>query len=201
MSKSEEATVRVFLALELPLSLRTRLATLQSAFAGQAPVKWSSPALLHITVRFLGNISTERLRALCDAAREAAASVPAFTLALAGVGAFPNDRVPRVLWVGIAQDAGYTRLQELFSRTEEALSAHGFSREERAFAPHITLARVRDGATPAERRALGDALRRLKERADVHGTWQVKELIVMRSDLSRSGPTYTPLAVCPLSPG
>jgi 2'-5' RNA ligase len=193
--------MRTFLAIELPDSLRTRLAGLQPAFADQGSLKWSSPALLHITVRFLGSVPAERIAEVEAAAREAAAEQAPFRLELAGLGAFPTERAPRVLWVGLAHDAGYDELQRLFGRAENALVARGFSREERAFAPHITLARARETASAAEKRSVAETLARLKQRAGVRGSWQVDALTVMRSELSRTGPSYTPLAVWPLGGG
>jgi 2'-5' RNA ligase len=105
-----------------------------------------------------------------------------------------------VLWVGLERDEGYRSLEALFGRLEDALDARGLGREERAFAPHITLARTRDEISSAQRRALGEAIAAVRQRNRVTGAFAVRELIVMRSDLSRTGPRYTPLATLPLAP-
>ena len=194
------STVRTFLAVELPDSLKVELSTLQTFFAGDAsPLKWTAPRLLHITVRFLGNMRQTRLPDVEAAARAGAGQTTPFTLQLSGLGAFPNEHSPRVIWVGLEHDAGYAELQKLFSFTEDALSTRGFGREERAFAPHVTLARTRENASRAEMRAIGENLQKVKAHSNIQAHWRVQELVVMRSDLSVAGPKYTPLAAVPLS--
>src|SRR5947209_3926506 len=135
------STVRTFLAVELPLSLREDLERSRSAFGDYAALKWSASSLLHITVRFLGNVHETRMTEVVGAASAAARHVEPFSLTLSGLGAFPNERSPRVLWVGLAHDDGYDILGRLYALLEDNLTAAGFPREERSFSPHITLAR------------------------------------------------------------
>lgn len=196
---TSEGAVRTFLALDLPFPLKTELGHLRSRFVAHTPLlKWSAPDVLHITVKFLGGVAQSRLDGVAESARSAAASVTPFTLSLAGIGAFPAARNPRVIWVGLEEDAGYATMQRLFRAAEDALVARGFSPESRPFAPHITLARTRDDVSPGARRALGDTLQAVQDAAPIEGTWEVRELVVMRSDLGRSGPRYTPIATFPL---
>lgn len=191
--------VRTFLAVELPPACRAKLRALQAQFAdGGSILKMVSPDLIHITVRFLGGVPQARLAALEEAARRAAARVEPFRLTLSGPGAFPNDRAPRVLWVGLERDEGYASLQRLFEVVEDELAARAFSREERRFSPHVTLARTRDTAASGERHRLGEMLARTKARHAPLGSFGVDALVVMRSDLSPHGPAYTPMATLPL---
>jgi RNA 2',3'-cyclic 3'-phosphodiesterase len=195
------STVRTFLAVELPPSLKAGLDRLRSDFGDSASLKWSASSLLHITVRFLGSVHESRMPDVEAAARAAAARVEPFHLSLAGLGAFPNERVPRVIWVGLARNAGYEELGRLFERVESELTAREFPPEERSFSPHITLARARDTAGLSDKREIGEDLRRAQSRRQPAGSWQVQSLLVMRSDLGRDGPRYTALAACPLGVG
>jgi 2'-5' RNA ligase len=191
--------IRTFLALELPDALKSRLAGFEREFSHHASVlKWPAQDLLHITLRFLGGVPEDRMPAVMEAAEAVASQSAPFTLSLSGIGAFPGTRRPRVIWVGLHQDSGYDALLTLFADLEECLTARGFPPEERAFSPHITLARTRDTISEAERRELGARLTDVAVKATVNGITPVDRLTVMRSDLARSGPAYTPLARYPL---
>jgi RNA 2',3'-cyclic 3'-phosphodiesterase len=203
LSKLErDVSARIFLAIALPPSLRAELAVLESSFASHAThLKWSAAELLHITVKFLGDVPVGRLGEVEDAARQAASLTAPFRLTTSSLGAFPNVRAPRVIWVGLEQDEGYEEMQRLFVRLEDGLAQRGFPRETRPFSPHITLARTRDRITAAERAELGTTLQQRQQKRLVPTSWRVGELLVMRSDLSRAGPRYTPLAAAPFQGG
>jgi 2'-5' RNA ligase len=192
--------VRTFLAVPLPEAEKDRLAAVQRDLAAwKSLIKVVSPGLLHITVRFLGNIEESRLQGVKSAAAEGAGRSGPFTLHLAGLGAFPSLTSPRVLWAGLAPGAGLDALRRLHATLETALATVGFPREERRFAPHITLARTRDDLATDQRRRLGAELQHVRERHPLDDSFPVGELIVMRSDLRRAGPVYTPLDVFPLT--
>jgi 2'-5' RNA ligase len=191
--------IRTFLAVELPHGLRAGLFSLESEFSRYASdLKWSAQDLIHTTIRFIGGVPEARLPLVMEAAKEAAAASEPFTLTLAGLGAFPSMHKPRVIWVGLQPDAGLEALHRLFEKLEAALIGRGFPAEERSFSPHITLARTRDSLSEPDRRALGTLLAEVAHRMTVEGTFQVRELTVMRSDLGPAGPRYTPLARYPL---
>ncbi len=195
MSKtSDSAPIRTFLAVELPGSEKAKLAALEREFAGHASVlKWVAADLLHITVRFLGSVRADRIDSVKEAALKSAAGVAPFSLAMVGLGAFPNVRLPRVIWVGLREDAGLESLQLLHRQIEAELSQRGFAPEDRRFSPHITLARTRDDASSSDRRALGDTLEQVRMKRNVSGAFEVDALVVMKSELGRSGPRYTPM--------
>jgi 2'-5' RNA ligase len=193
--------IRTFIAIDLPDDQKTRFAALQREFAEHASVlKWVTPSLLHITVRFLGGVPEPGLAPVEEAARRSSSGIEPFILHFAGLGAFPSERVPRVLWVGLRDDAGMASLRQLSARLEHELVERGFEPEERAFSPHLTLARVRDGASTVDRRHLGDTLTRIQAEHQIKGRFDVRSLAVMRSDLGRNGPVYTPMARAPLGP-
>jgi RNA 2',3'-cyclic 3'-phosphodiesterase len=164
-------------------------------------LKWVAPDAMHITVKFLGNIARTRIDDVQTGVIEAAAMVPPFSLHIAGLGCFPNVRTPRVVWAGIADGDGKNALRGLFERIEDALAGHGFSRDERSFSPHITLARARDTLSVADRRAVGEIFEHAKQVHDVTATVAVTHVTIMQSELSRTGPIYTPLARVPLGKG
>lgn len=190
---------RTFVAVELPPAEKERLSRLERAFVTHASMcKWAAPDVLHITVRFLGGLSPSQLAALEVATRHAAARVAPFSLGMSGLGAFPNQRLPRVIWVGLQEDQGLLTLRTLHAALEAALTAHGFAGDDRPFTPHITLARVRDSASLEERRALGETLFQAMQNYPIMGSFTVRNVVIMRSDLGSSGPRYTPMASLPL---
>ena len=192
--------IRVFVAVELPADLREYLGTLQSSVKASADVaKWVAPELLHITLRFLGEIPEQRMSAVELATRAAAGTVKPFELRLAETGAFPHARNPRVLWVGLEPDAGVLALQRLQEAAEYQLDQHAFGREQKQFSPHITIGRLRDRSTSRERRDLGEAWLLVSDWLHrFPRSFPVDTVTVMRSDLGSGGPRYIPLARIPL---
>nr|PZN39224.1 MAG: RNA 2',3'-cyclic phosphodiesterase [Bacillota bacterium] len=122
---------------------------------------------------------------------EAVAGVAPFTLAVAGVGAFPRPDAARVIWAGCGD--GREALVALAERVERALVAAGFPPEPRPFSPHLTLGRVAQGGLT---RDLAAAVAAARDRA--FGTLPVRTVVLYRSDLRPDGPIYTPLATFPL---
>ncbi|MBV9280730.1 MAG: RNA 2',3'-cyclic phosphodiesterase [Chloroflexi bacterium] len=201
MSKSAPGgQIRTFLAIELPAGLRAGLAALQEAFAEQTSMlKWVAPDRLHLTLRFLGNVPEARLDSVRQSVEAAAASVSTFALELNGIGAFPDERAPRVVWVGLQDGPALDRIRHLAGAVNDELASRGFEREDRPFKAHITLARVRDEASPGSRRHLGETLLAVRSARRISGRIPVDHVTIMRSDLGRAGPTYTPLAVVHLA--
>lgn len=184
--------IRSFVAIEIPPPLREKVVQVQEILRGAGGgVKWVEPENLHLTLRFLGEVEEDRLKAVEGVCRQVAAASQPFHLELVGVGAFPHARAPRVVWMGVGE--GSEALAELAARLERGIRALGFSREERPFRPHLTLGRVR---RPEAIRSLVEALASLgQERV---GAMRVEEMVLMRSDLTPGGPLYTPLSRFPL---
>jgi RNA 2',3'-cyclic 3'-phosphodiesterase len=193
--------IRVFVALELSEDLRAHLSRLQSQFGAAADAAtWVDPDLLHVTMRFLGEIAQDRLESVEAAARAAVKSTDPFMVDVGRLGAFPHERNPRVLWMGLEGEAGLAALQRLHAALERNLDEHGFGREDKSFSPHITVARHRERSGSDGRRALGAALMDVRRRpTGPQRSFPVEALTVMRSDLRSSGPLYTPLARIPLA--
>lgn len=185
--------LRTFVAVELEKGLRARLVALQAALArAGGDVKWVEADNLHFTLLFLGEVDEREVHAVCTAVRDVCARVPAFLLALAGVGCFPNPRRPRVVWAGAG--AGAAELVALHDALEEPLMALGcYRREERQYTPHITLGRVKT------ERPLGGLPAALERQAGWQGgECEVSEVLVMASQLTPQGPIYSVLSTAPL---
>jgi 2'-5' RNA ligase len=145
---------------------------------------------MHLTLKFLGDITSEMAERVTDALRQACSETRPFGLALSGTGAFPSMSNPRVLWVGLSGDLG--PLGAMQERIELGMERLGFEREARGFSPHVTLGRVREGVRPEERRRIAEALGRV----DVSGVapWRVESVNLMRSTLTPAGAVYDRLA-------
>jgi len=185
-------TVRSFVALELSEDVREGLTNLLNRLRQtNAAVKWVEPENLHLTLKFLGEVTEEQIEVIVDALKAVAQATEPFSFAVRGVGGFPDLRRPRVLWVGVEPTPPLMRLQQFVERTMEQL---GFAPEERAYHPHITLGRVKAMTGIEKVRAV------LSEYSGFNfGSVPVKHLTFFRSDLSREGPTYTPIALLPFS--
>ena len=184
-------SVRAFIAIELPGSVKSALSQLQDNLqrSEHASVKWVDTGSIHLTLKFLGNIATETIPELTKVLSEAARGITPFHLELGELGVFPNLRAPRVVWVGLrGETATLSVLQE---NIESALIPLGFPPENRAFSPHLTLGRVREKASPGERRSLGQAVASSKVAS--MEPFPVDSLSLMRSTLTREGAVYSRL--------
>ncbi len=195
MLNSPAALTRVFIALDLSAAareaLRRELGRLAHALPG---VRLADPASLHLTLAFLGALDDDALAAVIALASEVARGTAPFHLALASRGVFGPPTAPRVIWVGVGGEM--TRLLTLQARLADALASEGFPREQRPFAPHLTLARLKRQLAAEERQRLGALLAGPPPQPT---RWRVADLRVMRSDLSATGARYTPLHIAPLA--
>ncbi len=191
------AQVRTFIAIALPAEARGALGRRQEML-GAAAARYATgvaPEAVHLTLSFLGNVDESRLPLLAEALRHSVSGLPAFRLSIGALGAFPNARNPRVVWVGLEGDL--KALQTLHRAVEEALAPLGFPLEGRDFAPHLTLARLRETATHGDKAQLARSLAEV--RMEGAGAVPVDEIIVMKSELARTGAIYTRLYVIPLA--
>ena len=183
--------MRLFVAVPLPRELTDRAAALlPAALPAVKPVR---AELMHLTLAFLGWTAEERLDAVVAAARAAADRQPAFDVAFAGAGRFPATGRPRVVWLGIGE--GEPPLAALAADVAGELRARELRFDERPFAPHLTLARVRDEATGPEGRTIAAAVEALEV---PRLRTRVERIVVMESVLRRTGPTYSARAELPL---
>jgi RNA 2',3'-cyclic 3'-phosphodiesterase len=181
--------IRSFIAIELPQEVKLALARLQDQLksGGGAPVKWVDPEIMHMTLKFLGNIDTGIIGKVTAALEEACRGVHPFPLGLSGLGVFPNPRRVQVVWVGLRGEV--EKLGQLQKRIDTSLDHLGFKAELRPFTPHLTLARVREQATPEEKQVLGQLVSGTTWEGSVN--FNVAAVHLMRSQLTREGPIYT----------
>jgi 2'-5' RNA ligase len=186
---------RLFIAAELPDTIKAELAATQAQLRRSAPpVAWVAPGAMHLTIRFLGETDATLVPDLHAAIGAALAAHPPMTLRLSGAGAFPNDRKPAVLWVGLGGSvAALARAQ---TGVESALRGLGLAPEPKPYHPHLTLGRVRREASQEQRRRLGEALHALEPPTPL--AWTIERVILFRSELRSSGPVYTEIADCRL---
>lgn len=185
--------VRSFVAILLSDEVRAGVAAEIARLRPLAPrVGWVAAPNLHLTLKFLGELTPDALEQVKDGLTEAVAGAAPFRLHFYDLGAFPAMTRPRVLWVGVAE--GGQAAQALQARVEAALGRRGFPGEERPFSPHLTVGRVRE---PRGLAGLQEAMAR-DARMDFGGM-EVRGLSLMRSDLSPAGSRYTELANFPLS--
>lgn len=194
--------IRTFIAVELNEDLRQQIALvqqdLQSRLGDESPkavrLAWVQPSSIHLTMRFLGDTDEQ----LLDPMREAMATVrrshPTILIPIDQLQAFPNLRQPRVLWVGppeewIKSDAA-KQLTALHREIESCCRSFGFVTEDKPFAPHLTLARIKAGDREVgQRLAQSGAC----DRALSVGVITVGPLVLMKSKLRPTGPVYTKL--------
>lgn len=190
--------IRSFVAIELPEEVRKGLARLRDELERDEHrfVKWVDPGGMHLTLKFLGNIPSKRVTEVTGAMEEATHGISPFHLEISGLGAFPGLKQVRVFWVGIGGDVD--KLSKLQQTIDAALAALGFAKEERPFVPHLTLARIRQGASPSERRSFGELVDStiFEEKYPV----EVEAVNLMKSQLTPAGAVYTRLAVVRLRP-
>lgn len=189
--------IRTFVAIELDETLMRILCQAQDELK-RAPVarlaRWVSPSGIHLTLKFLGDVSSDRVAEITQAIVRACDSFAPFQISLSAAGFFPNAHRLRVVWVGVNGDL--ERLRQLQRAVESELSALGFAPERRGFQPHLTLARVRDHARPAEREELAKRIAALQ--VDTRSEMQVRAVHLIRSELRPTGAVYTSLASVPL---
>ncbi|MBN1862988.1 MAG: RNA 2',3'-cyclic phosphodiesterase [Dehalococcoidales bacterium] len=183
--------VRSFIAIELPDELKQQLTRLETELKKDGPpgVKWVSPESIHLTLKFLGNIAADKIEAVTGVMTESARGIVPFRLSARGLGVFPNPKRAQVVWVGMEGDLD--QLRQLQKQLEAELDRLGFPPEARAFTPHLTLARLRNYASPEERQRFG---RLIADREFSAGDIEVESLSLMRSQLTRSGAVYSRLS-------
>jgi len=178
--------VRSFVSIDLEdgqilSKVESIMSSLSALGADLKPVEREN---IHLTLKFLGNVSPAKLAEVKSALAEV--KFQAFTLEIKGAGAFPSLKRMNVIWVGVGE--GWSQVELIFEQTEKLLHNIGFSRETRPFSPHITIARVRSGR---KRDEVASFLGHLAEES--FGTFNAEHVRLKQSILSPSGPTYSTL--------
>jgi RNA 2',3'-cyclic 3'-phosphodiesterase len=179
---------RVFCAIELPREIRDRLndhAQAVREVVPEASASWSRPENVHLTLKFFGNVCKENLPRISAAAERVVKDYPRFQIKIGGTGVFPKPSRAQVLWIGVDDPSG--RLSALQERLEEEFASEGFAKEDRAYRPHLTIARIRK---PEGVRHLAETHLQLSFKQPLN----VKDFVVFRSELSSKGSRYTAIS-------
>ena len=181
--------MRAFIAIDLPEDVHAALSRQQAEFRAASPeARWTRPEGIHLTLKFLGEISDEKAREVTEALKNCAA-FERFSLEVRGFGFFPDVHRPKVFWAGIEAPS---ELLQLAEQVEGAMEALGFAREQRAYSPHLTLARFRIPRPQPALKAL------VERRSDLSlGRFEVTEFFVFESKLSPHGAEYRNVARFP----
>jgi RNA 2',3'-cyclic 3'-phosphodiesterase len=180
---------RVFCAVELPEEVRARLEEHIAKLKREVPdaaASWSRVENIHLTLKFFGNVEVDRIPAIANAAERVVKEFSTFEIEVGGTGVFPKASRAQVLWIGVNDPSG--TLSTLQKRFEEECAVAGFEKEDRAYRPHLTIARIRK---PEGARQLADAhIQTQFPRSKL----MLNELVVFRSELSSKGSKYTAIS-------
>ena len=183
---------RTFIALMIPSDWTDHLGAISRELASKMRgLSWVRPENLHITLRFLGDLDDSAVQRVCDSAARDVGEENSPRARLGPIGAFPNLARPRVVWVGLAE--GEEAVSALARTVNDALGRGGFGAPDKPFRPHLTLARVREGARGLE--ALRDAAPPPPPPAAL-----LDRVCVMKSELHPAGARYTALTEIRLRP-
>lgn len=188
--------IRAFIAIELPLSLQDQLGQIITDLQRRSSraVRWVTPRNIHLTLKFLGNVSPANLGSLTNVIGAESLHHKGMQITVGGLGAFPNRLRPRVVWVGVQAPQTLLDMQRGIDRETSRL---GYPNEEREFSPHLTLGRVSQHATPQEVKSISEALGTVQ--VGELGTVSVQQIWLYKSDLQTGGAVYTPLFKAPLA--
>jgi len=180
--------LRAFLAIDLPTAAKERLAAqVRKLSPGTCGIKWVDTRQIHLTVKFLGSISTELVDKINESTKKVTLRIRPFTLILKGVGGFPHIRRPRIIWAGLSHDL--ETLRKLVEELEIACEQIGIAREDRSFHPHLTLGRNKTNQPNAV------LFQRLSGWVEEESEpFKVEEIILYKSDLKPFGPVYSKIS-------
>jgi 2'-5' RNA ligase len=188
-------SLRTFIAIEIPAEIKKAILQ-QSADLRRAvgrSVRWVALENIHLTLKFLGEISPANVEMLTQTLIAEASQHTGFEIKVTTLGAFPNPRRPRIIWAGLDAPETLSRLQHGMDAVTARL---GYPSEDKPFSPHLTIGRVRDQVSSDEMQTLRTALESAK--IGTLGTFTVKDVQLFKSDLQPGGSIYTRLFTTPL---
>jgi 2'-5' RNA ligase len=183
--KTTSTTWRVFCAVELPHEVRAQLQDHIATLRREIPdvtASWSRVDNIHLTLKFFGNVALDRIETISRALDRAVKDFAPFEIGIGKTGMFRAQ----VLWVGVSDSSG--KLSALHRQIEKECATEGFEKEDRAYRPHLTIARIR-GHEGAKRLANAHVQMQFANIAVA-----VKDLVVFRSELSPKGSKYTAIS-------
>ena len=180
-------SIRTFIAIELPEHIIGSISKVQKHLQSNLNnIKWVAPKNIHLTLRFLGDVSPHDLVSVGRVLSNAVKNVSPFSLFAKGIGAFPNLSRPRVIWIGIA--GHMENLKRLYGNIGEQLESVGIENEKRKFAGHLTVGRVKGKIDPILLINAVEELKRFETQL-----FTVNHVILFESELNPKGAVYTKL--------
>jgi len=187
-------TIRSFISIELPEGIRRSIADLIAELRKTgAGVAWVPAEKVHLTLKFLGNTDASMIPAMKEQFSKKLSHYNVFCIKIVGVGCFPSERRPRVLWVGVENSDDLRRIRK---DLDTEVAGFGFASENRPFSPHLTIGRVRS------QKGIAEMLKRISEfRTADFGVVEVKGIHIMKSELKPAGAEHTSIAELPIGTG
>jgi 2'-5' RNA ligase len=189
--------IRAFIAIHLPATIQFELDKISSRIEGMVnprAIRRVAARNIHLTLKFLGDVSTDDIELLRKLLQSGASHFPNFEIGIVGTGAFPTVRRPRVVWIGVEAQKTLNALQEAIDIETVKV---GYASEGRPFFPHLTLARISQNASDEDVRRIGEVIAGLK--IGIIGKFQACEVHLMRSELNPGGAVYSSLYAAPLA--
>jgi RNA 2',3'-cyclic 3'-phosphodiesterase len=188
--------LRSFVAVEIPAGMQSALAQCTAPLQKALPkplIRWVAPQNVHLTLKFLGDVSPANLERVAEALKVEAVAHETFTMSVGGLGAFPTPRRARVIWIGLEAPSA---LMALLRGVEAVATRLGYPSENHPFSPHLTIGRVGQNVSATD-------LQRIRAALDGTvvgelGTVRVEAVHIFKSDLKPGGPVYTRLYTLPL---
>ena len=183
--------IRAFIAFDFSEEVYSSLEKVTNDFKNRLsglPVRWVPVHNIHLTIKFLGNISPFEVEKLKKALLDVSHTIPCIKITLLGSGTFPSYKRPRVIWIGLTYPP---ELEEFQSLLEDKIASEGFPRENRKFSPHLTIGRVAKKADKKEVAEIGRLLENIN--IDHLGTDCLRQVHIFRSELKQSGAVYSKL--------
>lgn len=190
MTQNDHKSVfRAFIAIDLSPDLIARIdettAYLKEQM-GDLPVRWISAENVHLTMKFLGDVSVTNVDRLAEIIRRVAGAHECFEMSVGSLGVFPNQRRPRVIWLGVEAPQVLHTIQRSLDQETNRL---GYETKDQHFSPHLTIARVSRGADYREIKEISEFLE--AESVGFLGATRVANINLFRSDLKPTGAEYT----------
>ncbi len=174
--------MRTFIAIEIPLEIRKKVIDFINMVRTVQPIKWVEFENLHITLKFLGEVSEDRVKRVIESVESVMKGIKPFAVSFEGLGCFPDPRYPRVVWIGVKEGAG--EISVLQQHIDQALLATGFPVEKK-FHPHLTIGRVKVRCDLSN--ILGKEFK--------SEPYTVKSITLFKSTLTPKGPIYETVRV------
>ncbi len=183
--------IRTFIAVDLPENVKEAIGQVSEQLQdilSETSVRWVNPEKIHLTLKFLGDVSRENISIIQKILESEASKRQGMEIGIGGIGAFPKIRHPRVIWIGVEAPS---ELFDLRRGIESGVARLGYNYDKYDFKPHLTLGRISRKASAQDVRRVGKALH--DSAVGFIGVARISAVHLYRSDLQPEGAKYTQL--------